>query len=67
MSGTVGYDNVKASVKFLGGFIAGGIRLFKNRAALVAEVKDTQVDEVLDLLVTDVRQEFGEILKAIQE
>ncbi len=66
MSGTVGYDNVKLAVKFVGSTIAGGIKLFKNRDKIVAEVKDTQADEVIDLVVTDIRQVFGEILEAVR-
>jgi hypothetical protein len=64
MSGTVGFENVKFGVKFVCSVIAGGIHLFKNRDKIVAEIKDTQVEEVIDLVVVDVRQGIGEILEA---
>ena len=66
MSGTVGYENVKACVKWAGTTIAGGIRMFKKAPAIVAEVKDTQLDEVFDLCLTDVKNAALEVLEAIK-
>ncbi len=73
MSGTVGYDNVKLAVNFTCDTIASGIRMAKNGLALwankskiVEEVKDTQADEVIDLVTTDVRRGFTSILEAIK-
>jgi len=66
MSGNVGYENVKACVKWGGSTIAGGIRMFKKAPAIVAEVKDTQLDEVFDLCLTDVKNAALEILEAIK-
>jgi hypothetical protein len=74
MSGTVGYENVKATVAFVGVAASGLIRIGKKAPAIIKalpqiaiEIKDTQVDEVMDLMMVDVRQAFGEVLKAIQE
>jgi hypothetical protein len=67
MTGQVGYDNVKAVVAWAGETIAGGIRMFKKAPAITAEVKDTQLDEVFDLCLTDVKNAIGKILDAIKE
>jgi hypothetical protein len=66
MSGTVGYENVKACVKWAGTTIAGGILMFKKAPAIVAEVKDTQLDEVFDLCLVDVKNAALEVLEAIK-
>ena len=73
MSGNLGYDNVKLGVHFACDTIASGIRiakkgvtLWQNRAKIVEEVKDTQVEEVVDVVVTDLRQGLGTILEAVR-
>jgi hypothetical protein len=66
MSGNVGYENVKECVKWAGTAIAGGIRMFKKAPDIVAEVKDTQLDEVFDLCLTEVKNAALEILEAIK-
>jgi len=66
MSGSIGYDCVKASVKFATSSIAQAIRIFKNRDMLVAEVKDTQIDEVVDVCLNEVRTGLFDILDAIK-
>ena len=66
MSGTIGYEYVKLAVSFAFGIVAGGIKLFKNREAIVAEVKDTQVDEIIDLVMNDVRQGIVGVLEAVK-
>jgi len=64
---TLPYTHVKSTVKFAFATIAGIIRVAKHAKDLVLEIKDTQPDEVIELLATDGREGVAEILAALKE
>lgn len=73
MSGKVGYENVKMAVKNSCDTIASGIKLvksglniWKNKDKIMEEIVDTQVDEVIDLAATELRQGIATIFDAIK-
>jgi hypothetical protein len=67
MSGKEGIATLKSGIDFLFDSVASGIALFKNRTVIVNEVKDLQVDEIIELLVDDVKTGVGKILDVIKK
>ncbi len=67
LSGTVGFGKTKEAVRFLFSVAAAGINLFKNRNEIILEVKDAQIDEIIELVVTDVRVGIEGVLVEIKK
>ena len=66
MSGSIGFDNVKATVAFLTSTAARSILIAKNWQQLVSEVKDAQIDEIVDVCLVEVKNGIFDILNAIK-
>lgn len=66
MSGNVGYEAVNKTIEFVGNVVAGGITVFKKRNEIAAELKDTQVDEVIGAIVGPGKDALTKILDAIK-
>lgn len=67
MSGKEGIANLKSGVDFLFDTVANGVTIFKNRNVIMSEVKDLQVEEIIELLVDDVKNGVSKILDAIKK
>jgi hypothetical protein len=64
MSSQVGYEYVKTGVSFIFTAIATGITLFKKKAEILAEIQDTQVEEVISLATQEVREGVIKVVAA---
>jgi hypothetical protein len=65
MASQVGYEYVKTGVAFLFTAIATGITLVKKKDEIIAEIKDTQLDEVVGLVTVEVREGITKVVAAI--
>ena len=64
MSSQVGYEYVKTGVAFVFTAVATGITLWKKKAEIIAEIQDTQVEEVISLATQEVREGVIKVVAA---
>lgn len=71
MAGQKGYEYIKVGVSTFftvaaTGVILGkkGLELWKNKDEIIAEVQDTQLEEVVDLVTNEVREGITKVVAA---